>query len=101
MKLWLVSLLVLIGCASNDIREHEEKHCDGWTHNVPTNKTGPIYYEWQKSKPASIKPWITIYVDNPNDTCQQFGAFSIEGHIILGCAIWKPINCIIILPKGS
>ena len=97
---WLFVALGLMGCASMDeMRQHEEMHCSGWAHQVPTHQEGPTFYEWEKTRPESVKPWVYIYTHDPEAACRAIGAQAVGNRIIQACAIWKPSNCIIILPK--
>ena len=96
--IWLMS-----GCASipaDSAQAHEERHCAGWKHQVTRRGEFPIFYEWTKTRPASAKPWVYLYVENVDAACRYQGADAV-GNIerIGGCAIWHPVNCIIILPK--
>lgn len=85
------------GCANypQDLRAHEERHCEGWTHtgNSP-------FYVWTQTLPASVKPWLYVYAADVDLACRMLGAQAIIGSSIYGCAQWKPANCIIILPEG-
>ena len=95
----LSSLLFLGACSSlpQEILEHEEYHCEGWTHiGTPQN------YTWRKSYPSSIKPWIYVYVTDVNLVCRSIGADpNHELSQIHGCATWKPANCIIYVQENS
>lgn len=87
---------VLSGCASYpaDLQTHEERHCDGWEH------TGDApFYTWTQVRPASVKPWLYVRVNNVERACGEYGIVQEAGQSINGCAQWKPVNCIIILPK--
>lgn len=99
----VIGLLVLLwlgGCASIDeLRQHEELHCAGFGHQQPTNQIGPTFYEWHKARPASEKPWVYIYSDNPDADCRAIGAQAVGSRRIDACAQWCQANCIIILPK--
>lgn len=92
-------LVALTGCATQDLRAHEEKHCEGWTHQVAAADQVVIRYEWTKTRTESIKPWIYFYVDDPHTVCSRLGAQAAKGLRINACANWKPQGCTIILPK--
>jgi len=107
---WLVVATILAigmaisvsGCASiNDsLQTHEERHCDGWTHQYSPSDGKPFFYQWTKTRASSEKPWLYIRVDNPNITCRLFGVQASGTLIVDACAIWQPQNCIIILPTN-
>lgn len=97
---WLFVSLGLMGCAGmpGELTLHEEKHCQGFSH--PIQKNPILTSQWFKARPASLKPWVYVYVEDTDDTCRILGADptnSIER--IQACSIWKPANCIIILPR--
>ena len=94
----VVALLLLPGCASTYTQElvaHEEMHCQGWSH------TGTFpFYDWSRTRPASVKPWVYLSIDNPDEACRYMGVAATRADsTINACAIWMPKNCIIILPK--
>ena len=104
--LWVIALLFLVslaaGCAvmpeDLSLQTHEEKHCEGWVHQNPSGSV-PFIYEWSKTRPASLKPWFYVKVDDPNITCRMLGSQASQRIHIDACAIWKPQGCEIYLPK--
>lgn len=97
----LAAVLMSTGCATElSVREHEEKHCDGYTHNEPREGEIVFVYEWTKTRAASEKPWFYVAVEDTNVTCRFLGpSLSLNQRRINGCAIWKPQGCEIYLPK--
>lgn len=95
--------LFVSGCASMDyetsILGHEERHCNGWTHQTPSADDVTVFYEWQKARPASLKPWLYVRVSDTDTTCRSMGVQASGTRHIDACAIWQPVNCIIILQK--
>ena len=97
---WLAILLALgaiFGCSSMplDLRAHEERHCEGWSH------TGDApFYVWTKTRAASVKPWMYLEAEDTDAACRILGT-DAAGNLgrIGACALWQPANCIIILPK--
>ena len=92
-----MALLALTGCASfaADLAQHEERHCEGWTH------TGEApFYAWERTRPASLKPWLYVYALDVDLACRTLGMQSQAGHRINACAQWREANCLIILPEG-
>ena len=69
----VILLLLLSGCASFD-------------------------HDWKKTRPESVKPWLYVYALDVDLACRGFGAQAAAGHRINGCAVWKPVNCVIVLP---
>ncbi len=94
---------LIAGCASMpedlSLQAHEERHCEGETHQQVAGDGQPFIYEWKQTRPASAKPWVYAQVGNPNEVCRLLGAISAGNNIINACAIWRPVNCIIILPR--
>lgn len=100
---WSVALIValfgvvlLSGCAAFpiDLAEHERRHCAGEDH------TGDRpFYTWTKARPASIQPWLYVYVNDIDRVCREAGAQASASERIDACATWKPTGCIIYLPK--
>ena len=96
----IIALAALSGCATApDLRAHEERHCDGWTHQAPENDQVVLRYEWVKTHPASAKPWAYLYVADTHAACAALGAQTARARRIEACATWKPQGCTIILPK--
>ena len=94
-------VFALAGCATTDLRAHEERHCEGWTHQTPADNQVLVRYDWTQTRPASPKPWTYIYADDPHAACSTLGAQVSRGHRIEACATWTLTGCTIILPKDQ
>ncbi len=95
-----LAALSISGCASNELILHEEKHCDGFEHQSPDYSQVAFVYEWVKKREASKKPWVYMYVDDPNHACRLLGMVQTASNVLIrACAIWRPENCLIVLPK--
>lgn len=74
----IIAALYLSGCASMD-------------------------YEWKQERPASIKPWRYVVVEDVDRTCRELK--QAEGQVALGrnnaCATWRPVGCMIYLPQNA
>ena len=57
-------------------------------------------YDWKKTRPESVKPWIYVHVIDPDLACRGFGSQAGATVRINGCAVWKPVNCVIVLPEN-
>lgn len=100
----LCGVVLLAGCASlsQELVSHEERHCMGDAHQLGPPDGSPFRYEWQHVRPASIKPWVYIYVDDPDSICRARhvqGANRRDLHFD-ACATWHPKGCEIILPRN-
>lgn len=58
-------------------------------------------YDWKRTNSASVKPWLYVTVADVDATCRSFGTPASTSRRINGCAQWKPVGCIIILPHNS
>ena len=58
-------------------------------------------YEWEQAHEASAKPWPVLEVIDADLACRGLGAQSASDRTILGCAIWKPKGCFIILQANA
>ena len=52
-------------------------------------------YQWVKARPASVKPWLYVTVQDVDRTCREAGADATGLERINGCATWNPVGCII------
>ena len=96
----LIVVLALSGCVNIELVAHEEKHCAGWSHQTPTDEEVTTRYEWVKTREESRKPWVYLYVNNTDSACRHLGVVQTSlRRRIEGCAVWKPENCMIVLPK--
>ena len=99
LKLLIISAL-LGGCAMSELVAHEEKHCEGWSHQTPADEEVTTRYEWIKTREASKKPWVYLYVNDTDVACRYLGVVQTSHRRrIEGCAVWKLENCMIVLPK--
>ena len=98
----IVLACLISGCATQDVREHEEMHCAGFQHQDEAPNGAPFRYEWAKTRPASEKPWRYIYAADVDFACRITGA---DPHHKLqhinGCAVWRPAGCEIYLQEGT
>ncbi len=58
-------------------------------------------YAWTQARPASVKPWLYITVADPDRTCRAIGTSSLYLGSIAACATWKPVGCVVYLPKDA
>ena len=57
-------------------------------------------YRWEQTRPPSMKPWLYVYALDADLACRGLGAQAAATARINGCAVWKPVNCIIVLPEN-
>lgn len=96
----VVLACLISGCAVQDVREHEEMHCAGFTHQEEAPNGQPFRYEWQQTRAASAKPWIYLSVADVDFACRTVGADPAHRlDRINGCAQWKPAGCVIYLQE--
>ena len=59
-------------------------------------------YDWQHTRPASVKPWLYVEVKDPNRTCNDLaGALAQRDRNTIACSQWRPVNCIIYLTPNA
>ena len=58
-------------------------------------------YDWHQTRPASVKPWLYVVVQDVDQTCREAGADATGLARINGCATWKPVQCVIYLPPNA
>ena len=97
---WLFVSLGLMGCSNlPNLIAHEEKHCAGFAHQVRMPGQDAVRYEWYEAWPGAPKPWVHLYVDDPDQFCRRRGTQAAAGMKVQACAMITAIGCTIVLPK--
>ncbi len=99
----LTIVALLSGCGGvESVRVHEELHCAGFQHQDEAPRGEPFRYEWVKTRQASTKPWVYLYVADVDFACRMTGADPARRLTrIYGCAVWRPVGCTIYLQEGT